>query len=163
MRILDKARQAAEDAAEATRARAQATAAALSDPTAAERAQRGLSTTSQHAKRGLGVARKSLSTAIDRIDPDILATIVIKATALQERTNRSLREKRSPYRITEIAISAAIPPNVQFSIGRIDDALEVLAGESLDSSELVDLPGATNTPVLALDGSEIDVDDPPGD
>jgi hypothetical protein len=163
MGILDKARQAAEEAAEATWAKAHATAGVLSDPTTAERAQRQLSTTGQHAKRGLGIARKSLSTAIDRIDPDILATIVIKATALQEKANRSLREKRSPYRITEIVISAAIPPNIQFSIGRIDDALEVLTGGAVDSSELVDLPGAINAPVLALDGSEIDVDDPPGD
>ena len=163
MVILDKARQAAEEAAEAARARAQATAAVLSDPTTAERAQRQLSTTGQQARKGLGLARKGLSTAIDRIDPAILADVVIKATALQEKANRSLREKRSPYRITEIVISAAIPPNVQFSIGRIDDALEVLAGGSVDSSDLVDIPGATDAPVLALDGSEIDVDDSPSD
>ena len=158
MGILDKARQAAEDAAQAARAKAEMAAAVLSDPATAEKAHRQLDTTGQQARKGFGLARKGLSTAIDRINPTILADIVIKATALQERANRSLREKRSPYRITEIVISAAIPPNVQFSIGRIDDSIEHITDGAVESSELVALPGLTEGPVLALDGSEVDID-----
>lgn len=158
MGILDEARKKAEAAAEAARNRAETAAAALSDPSMAEKAHRQLDATGQQARKGLGLAKKGLSTAIDRIDPNVLADIVIKATALQEKANRSLRAKRSPYRITELVISAAIPPNVQFSIARIDDAVEELTDVSIESSELVTLPGATDGPVLALDGSEVDVD-----
>ena len=158
MGILDKARQAAEEAAQAARTKAEAAASVLSDPTTAEKAHRQLDATSQQARVGLGRARKGLSTAISRIDPAILADVVIKATALQERTNRSLREKHSPYRITEIVISAAVPPNIQFSIGRIDDAVEQMTEVVVDSSELVGLPGAADGPVLALDGTEVDLD-----
>jgi len=35
--------------------------------------------------------------------------------------NNAQREKGSPYRISEITISATIPPGVNFAIGRIDD------------------------------------------
>jgi hypothetical protein len=157
MGIMDRARQAAEQAADEARRRADSAAAVLHDPDAT---QRKIDAAGQQAKRGLGVVRKGMSTAIDRIDANVLAEIVIKATALQEKANKSLRAKRSPYRITEIVISAAIPPNVQFSIGRIDDAVEELADVSIDSTELVTLPGATDGPVLALDGSEVDVEEP---
>ena len=53
---------------------------------------------------------------------------MIKATALQEMTNKSLRLKKSPYRISEITISASIPPGVTFAIGRIDDVEESIDG-----------------------------------
>jgi hypothetical protein len=157
MGIMDRARQAAEQATEEARRRADSAAAALHDPDAT---QRKIDAAGQQAKRGLGVVRKGMSTAINRIDANVLAEIVIKATALQEKANKSLRAKRSPYRITELVISAAIPPNVQFSIARIDDAVEELADVSIESSELVTLPGATDGPVLALDGSEVDVGEP---
>jgi hypothetical protein len=157
MGIMDRARQAAEQAAEEARRRADSAAAVLHDPDAT---QRKIDAAGQQAKRGLGVVRKGMSTAIDRIDANVLAEIVIKATALLEKANKSLRAKRSPYRITELVISAAIPPNVQFSIARIDDAVEELADVSIESSELVTLPGATDGPVLALDGSEVDVEEP---
>ena len=72
MGILDKARQAAEDAAQAARAKAEMAAAVLSDPATAEKAHRQLDTTGQQARKGFGLARKGLSTAIDRINPTIL-------------------------------------------------------------------------------------------
>ena len=34
-------------------------------------------------------------------------------------TNGSLREKRSPYRISEVSITASIPPGVTFAISRL--------------------------------------------
>ena len=123
----------------------------------AEKAHRQLDATGQQARKGWAWPEGPLHR--DRSDrPGVLADIVIKATALQEKANRSLRAKRSPYRITELVISAAIPPNVQFSIARIDDTVEEITEVSIESSELVALPGATDGPVLALDGSEVDVD-----
>ena len=85
----------------------------------------------------------------------------IKATALQEKTNASLRDKKSPYRIGEIAISASIPPGVSFVIGRIDEG-EVLSGTAVTSAELIDtIPDLSET-VIALDGSTGDMTAGPG-
>ena len=50
----------------------------------------------------MGAARRGVSTVVERIDPGVLADLIIKATALQEMTNTSLREKQSPYRIAEV-------------------------------------------------------------
>ena len=85
----------------------------------------------------MGQARKGMATVVERIDPGTLAELIIKATALQEMTNASLRDKKSPYRISEIAISASIPPGVSFVISRVEEG-EVLAGTSVSSAELID-------------------------
>ena len=69
----------------------------------------------------MGAARRGVSTVVERIDPGVLADLIIKSTALQEMTNASLREKKSPYRIAEVNIAASIPPGVTFAIGRVDD------------------------------------------
>jgi hypothetical protein len=129
MSFLERAKQAAEQAAKsagetahsvADRARAEA-------PGAAER-----------AKAVAGRAKNSLVTAVERIDPRLLADIVIKATALQEKTNRALRDKESAYRIAEITITATIPPQIGFSIARIGDIEPVAdAGPILDSTTLI--------------------------
>ena len=67
-----------------------------------------------------GKARRGVTTIIEKIDPALLADVVIKATALQEKANTALRAKKSPYRISEVVISAAIPPQVSFAIARKD-------------------------------------------
>jgi hypothetical protein len=72
-------------------------------------------------KGAAGIAKTSASAAVDRINPNTLADLVIKATIIQERTNAALREKGSAYRIAEIAITAAFPPEISFSIARIGD------------------------------------------
>ena len=72
-------------------------------------------------KGAAGIAKTSASGAVDRINPNTLADLVIKATTIQERTNAALREKRSAYRVAEIAITAAFPPEISFSIARIGD------------------------------------------
>ena len=82
--------------------------------------------------------------------------MIIRATAIQEKTNEALRKKGSLYRISEVSISASIPPGINFAIGRMDDEAEVVGGRS--STELVE--PEDETPVLALDGSaEADLDD----
>lgn len=139
----------AQEAAEAARARVEEAATAASrtasDPSTAEK-----------INRGLGMARRGVNTVVERIDPGTLAELIIKATALQEMTNQALRAKGSPYRISEISISASIPPGVTFAIGRIDDAAEEITGEVRSSAELVERAGDTGDVVLALDGATVD-------
>jgi hypothetical protein len=147
MSFLERARQAAGQAAEAAAKVAADTsskaAATLRDPATKARAQTAL----RKAKVGF-------TTALERIDPRILADVVIKATSLQERANASLRERGSVYRISEIGIGAAIPPSITFTIARVDDPD---APGLLDSSTL--LAAAAATPpetIVTLDGTAID-------
>src|SRR5687768_6517005 len=130
--FIKRAQEAAAQAGEAARVKAQeasgqAAGTAGADGTAAADVAPGasealtqdmlvkrLSGTGASAREALGVAKRGMSTVIEKIDPGTLAELVIKATALQEMTNKSLRLKGSPYRIAEISISASIPPAVSF-------------------------------------------------
>ncbi|MBI2775926.1 MAG: hypothetical protein HYX57_01485 [Chloroflexi bacterium] len=162
MSFLDRARQAASQAAsqaaeQAKHAAEQArttvsegadkASTVMHDPSNAEKARKALS----RAKSGVG-------TAIDRIDPGVLADVVIKATALQERANRALRAKGSPYRIAEISIGAAIPPSVTFAISRTNDPDGDGVPEGAVASTELLAAGAAGDEigVQALDGSTID-------
>lgn len=163
MSFLQRAREAAEaaaegaqHAAESARARAAEVGQKASDPAIHERL-------SQQAREAVGQARKGMATVIEKIDPGTLAELIIKATALQEKTNASLRDKRSPYRIAEISITASIPPGVSFVISRIDEG-EVLAGHGVTSAELLATIPDLGEEVIALDGTLADgaVDEPTG-
>ena len=116
---------------------------------------------SKQAKDAMGQARKGMATVVEKIDPATLAELVIKATALQEKTNASLRDKKSPYRIAEISITASIPPGVSFVISRIDEG-EILSGTSVTSAELIETLPAQDEHVIALDGTtgDLSVEDP---
>jgi len=109
---------------------------------------------SRSAREAMGMARRGVTTVIEKIDPSTLAELIVRATALQEMTNRSLREKGSPYRIAEISISASIPPAVSFSIGRLGD--DEVVGEVHSSAELVEQSADDGELVLALDGTTVD-------
>ena len=150
----------AQDAAEAARAKVEEAASAAgrtaNDPATTEKINRGLSGASQSAREAVGLARRGVTTVIERIDPGTLAELIVKATALQELTNRALRDKGSPYRISEISISASIPPGVTFAIGRVDDVEEHLTGEVHESSELIAEAALVGEVVIALDGATID-------
>jgi hypothetical protein len=74
--------------------------------------------TQAKVKDGLATAGRGARTMVERIDPGILADIVIKATGLQERANARLRMKGSMYRIGEIQVTASLPPGISFSIER---------------------------------------------
>jgi len=78
--------------------------------------------TQAKVKSGLATAGRGARTMVERIDPGILADVVIKATALQEKANARLRRKGSMYRIGEIQVTASLPPGISFSIERIGDA-----------------------------------------
>lgn len=158
MSFLDRAKQAAAQAAEQARAAADQTRQSVSE--GAHRASTAISdpATADKARQALTRAKHGISTAIDRIDPHVLADVIIKATALQERANAALKAKGSPYRISEVAIGAAIPPSITFSIARSDDPkIDLVPDGAVASTDLV--AGATAAGpgvVQALDGSTLD-------
>ena len=88
---MQRAREAAESAAEQARAKATEAAGAASRTAADPATQEKLG---QQARAAMGAARRGVSTVVERIDPGVLADLIIKATALQEMTNSSLREKQ---------------------------------------------------------------------
>ena len=153
MSFIKKAQEAAAQAAEVARTRAQEAAAVAgrtaNDPATAETLARG-------ARDAVGMARRGVTTVIEKIDPSTLAELIVRATALQELTNKSLRTKGSPYRIAEISISASIPPAVSFAIGRLGDEPEEVVGDVVESSELVEQSAEAGELVLALDGTTVD-------
>ncbi len=145
-KAMEQAQQAATDAASQAQQK-------ISDPTTQAQARVQMAQAGLEARRVAGKARRGITTIVEKIDPGLLADVVIKATALQEKANNALRAKRSPYRIGEVVISAAIPPQVSFAIVRIVDAEEEITGDIRDSSELVDVATGEEGAVLALDGS----------
>jgi len=118
--------------------------------------------TQARVKGGLASAGRGARTMVERIDPGILADVIIKATALQEKANARLRRKGSIYRIGEIQVTASLPPGISFAIERISDReLEAEAGAALHtSSELLAEvaaveQGADAVPeIVSLDGEE---------
>lgn len=146
---MKRAREMAEAAATQAQAAAGAATRSAQDPETQERL-------SQQARSAMGAARRGVSTVIERIDPGVLADLIIKATALQEMTNASLREKRSPYRISEVNITASIPPGVTFAIGRLEAETETLSGSVVSSEQLVDAQAVTGgEAVISLDGTTL--------
>jgi hypothetical protein len=192
--FLQKARDIARDAADATTRAAEAAAAKAQDPAAQAKVKAGLSSAGQQAgvaakgaadvttkaagavaakaqdpatqakvKGGIAAAGRGARTMVERIDPGILADVIIKATALQEKANASLRRKGSIYRIGEIQVTASLPPGVSFSIERVGDAdPEAAAGTLHTSAEiLADEAGAAagvsadpTLEIVSLDGEE---------
>jgi len=147
MSFLERAKQAAEQARQAAVETTSRASTVMHDPATAEK-----------ARSGFRLAKRGLATAVERIDPGVLADVIIKATALQERANKSLRDKGSPYRISEIAIGAAIPPSVTFSIARLDDpnadpTFEAPSSAMLDAA----MDGGFGGPAITtLDGTQLD-------
>jgi hypothetical protein len=150
--FLQRAKEAAEAAATSAQQAADKFGQAAADPAMHERL-------GQQAREAMSQARKGMATVVEKIDPSTLADLVIKATALQEKTNASLRDKRSPYRIAEISITASIPPGVSFVISRIDEG-EILSGTAVSSEELLDTLPVTAEQVVALDGTTTELGAP---
>jgi hypothetical protein len=129
-----QARVAAGQVGKATGAAVNKTATAVANPTNQAQAR-------DAAQRGLKRAKSGVASMIDRIDPGLLADIVVKATSLQEKANHRLREKHSPYRINEITITAGIPPDVAFTIGRIEvEEEDISTTEAAGEIELEPVP-----------------------
>lgn len=137
MGFLQRAKDAASNAAEQARQAAEQARLKATDPATQERFRAGMHQAGASARSAGGAAKRGLSNMVDKIDPGLLADIVIKSTALQEKTNAALRKKGSPYRIAEVTITATLPPQIGFSIARVGDVEEMLTGEEVDSSALV--------------------------
>ncbi len=148
MSFIQLAREAAEAAAAKAGEAASSATRTAQDPATQEKL-------SVQAKQAMGAARRGISTVVERIDPGVLADLIVKATALQEMTNGSLREKRSPYRISEVSITASIPPGISFAISRLDDVDEALTGSEVSSAELVDELHEGGEAVISLDGTTL--------
>src|SRR6187401_1118683 len=146
MTFIKRAQEAAVAAAEQAQHAAGLASKQASDPATQEKL-------GQQARAAMGAARRGVSTVVERIDPGVLADLIIKSTALQEMTNASLREKKSPYRIAEVNITASIPPGITFSISRIDD-IDLVGGE-VSSEMLVEEMPASGQAVIALDGTSL--------
>src|SRR4249919_2936634 len=146
MSFLNRAKEAAEAAAGQAQQAAGLATKTAQDPATQEKL-------GQQARSALGAARRGVSTVVERIDPGVLADLIIKSTALQETTNDSLRAKKSPYRIAEVNITASIPPGITFSISRVDD-VDLVGGE-VSSEELVEEMPETGQSVISLDGTSL--------
>jgi hypothetical protein len=146
--FINRAKEAAAAAAEQAQLAAGKVTHGAQDPATQEKL-------GQQARAAMGAARRGVSTVVERIDPGVLADLIIKATALQEMTNNSLREKRSPYRISEVDITASIPPGVTFAISRLDSHEETITGATMSSEELVEEQPADGDAVIALDGTTL--------
>jgi hypothetical protein len=112
MGLMDKARQTAE----------QARAGMLGERTVEEFDPEAPPPPPPSARAGAAV-----NAFIERINPGLLADLIIHATSAQEKTNKALRDKGSLYRISEMYLTASIPPQVGFYIARLGDAEEEAA------------------------------------
>ena len=154
MSFFEKARQAANQAADQARQATEQARIRVSDPVTHERARQAMATAGTSARTAAGSAKRGLGTMVDRIDPGLLADIVIKATALQEKANAALRAKGSMYRVAEITITATLPPQVGFSVSRIGEVEEVATGRELTSTQLEELePELAEETLVSLDGT----------
>ncbi len=154
MSFFEKARQAANQAADQARLAAEQARIRASDPATHEKARQAMATAGTSAKSAAGSAKRGIGTMIDKIDPGLLADVVIKATALQEKANAALRAKGSMYRVSEITITATLPPQVGFSVARIGEVEELATGKELSSTQLEELePEIADEQVYSLDGT----------
>ena len=160
MSFLQRAREAAETAADqAKKVAGEAADAAGQMAGQANRTAHDPATQeklSRQTREAVGLAKRGVSTIVERIDPGTLAELIIKATALQEMTNDALRKKRSPYRISEISIAASIPPGVTFAIARGDDKDEPIPVGEVSSEQLVETLPEPDESIVALDGTKLD-------
>ena len=152
MSFLDRAKHAAAQAAEQAKQAAESARQAASDGSEKAQAMLHDPANAEKARQAMSRAKRGLSTAIDRIDPAVLADVIIKATALQERANSALKAKGSPYRISEVAIGAAIPPSITFAIARVADPERAVASTDLVAG--IAIRGGDQ--VQALDGTTLD-------
>lgn len=160
MSFLQRAKEAAEGAAEQARKVAGDAADAAGQVTSQVTTSAADPATTEklgkQAREAVGLARRGVSTVVERIDPGTLAEVIIKATALQEMTNKALRQKHSPYRISEVVISASIPPGVSFAIHRGADIDEALPSGDVSSEELAGGLQEAGESVVSLDGTKFD-------
>jgi hypothetical protein len=141
--VAGKAASAATDkAGEATAAGIEKAAVIARDPATHARAKVAAVGAARGAGRAAEGAGRAVKSALDKVNPDLLAGIVIKATSIQEQANAVLRANRSLYRIGGIEIGASFPPSISFQIIRAaeleleEQALGILPEPGIASAEL---------------------------
>jgi hypothetical protein len=149
MSFLEKARQAAEKAAAEASAAAQKAAENAADPAVHAEARLRMAQAGFFARRASDFGRRTLRTMIERIDPGVLADIIIKATALQGRPTRACGRRTPRTGSTRSSSPRRSRPQVNFAIVRIDEGGEEPTGLEVASAFLIDQ--TTTAPVLALD------------
>lgn len=115
--------------------------------------------TQARARSALKKAKRGFTTVLERIDPRILADVVVRATSLQEKANASLKERGSAYRIGEITIGASFPPSIEFTIVRVNDPDHLLHDSSVllaKTKEREGDAGAAPPTIVGLDGTTVD-------
>jgi hypothetical protein len=155
--VAGRAAVAATDkAGEAAAAGLEKAAVVARDPATHARAKVVAVGAARGAGKAAGGAGRAVKSALDKLNPDLLAGIVIKATAIQEQANAVLRSNRSLYRIGGIEIGASFPPSISFQIIRAaeleleEQALGILPEAGVASAEL-DAEGIAD--VLEADGA----------
>jgi hypothetical protein len=149
MSFLDKARHAAEQARQSAGEKlAQAT-----SPESQAQMRKTAGEAGGQLRSAAGQAKRGLVTVVERIDPGILADLIIKATALQEKANGHLRAKGSAYRVAEITITASLPPQVGFAISRIGDPeAEEPIQAVVESTALLEKTATAEVELISLAG-----------
>ena len=96
-------------------------------------------------------AGAALNAFIERVNPGLLADLIIHATAAQEKTNKALREKGSLYRISEMYLTASIPPQVGFYIARLGDIDDTTPAADREEAPVMKMagPGKVAAPAKA--------------
>lgn len=150
MSFFDKARQTASQGF-----------ASITAPETKSEMREAASQVSAQVREAAGQAKRGIVTVIEKIDPDTLADLIIKATAIQEKANRALSRKGSAYRIGDLTITATIPPQIGFAITRIGDIDEPVGSSQLllDSAELEAEVATADAAVLSLEGATAPVDE----
>lgn len=162
MSFMDRARERAEQARQA----ASQQVSAMTTPEKKAEMRGAASQMGVQVRGAADHAKRGLITAIEKIDPGVLADIIIKATAIQEVANRSLRDKGSTYRIGEITITATIPPQIGFAIVRLGDEPEEPGANLMSSAELEATVTGAEAAVMSLEGELLEAapaDEPGGD
>jgi hypothetical protein len=145
---VDVGSQAAKAGADLSGRAAHATAATIRDPA-----------TKARARSALKKAKHGFTTALERIDPRILADVVVKATSLQEKANASLKARGSAYRIGQIQIGASFPPSIVFAIERVDDPEHVLHDSTVLLAKTVEAAeegAGVQATIVGLDGTAVE-------
>ena len=106
--------------------------------------------------RPSGMARRGVTTVVERIDPGTLAELIIKATALQEMTNKALRTKGRPTGSPRSRSPPRSRPASPSPSARIDEPEEHRRRGPSRRPQLVDQRPTAGEVVIALDGTTID-------
>ena len=151
MSFIKRAAEQAQQAAEAARVMAGDATRSANDPATQERL-------GKQAREAVGMARRGISTVVERIDPGTLAEAHHQGDrAPGDDEQRRCARRTRPTAISEISIAASIPPgdHVRHHPDRRSRTRSI-TGEGVSSAELVEAIAEGGEAVIALDGTTLD-------